>query len=387
VYGSPAVVDGKAFIGSTDNNIYCFDASTGNEIWNYTTNDGVPSSPAVSNGKVYIGSWDRNVYCLDANTGNKIWNYTTDGRIWSSPAVVDDKVFVGTYRGGESVYCLDADTGGKIWNYTTEGSIMSSPAVAYGNVYIGAQTYDGVSCHVYGLDADTGVEIWIYTTEGDIHHSSAAVGGGKVCIGTWGEEGCPGYPGPPGNTHCLDADTGDLIWKYETAPSYYQSSSPVIAYGMVFTGGDYSVLALSASTVVSCAADGTGKDTFLPGEEVYVKGSVLPASTDVTIYIILDGEDALPGNAVASATCTTEADGSLLTTLVWSPPLTVGEYDIWVDANQNGIYDGSDVWNDATIWIYAFNVIPEPAVIVSAVLMFGALGSIYFLRKHKPRSN
>jgi outer membrane protein assembly factor BamB len=47
---------------------------TNNVLWNYTTGYWVYSSPAVADGKVYIGSADYNVYCLDADTGVYIWN-------------------------------------------------------------------------------------------------------------------------------------------------------------------------------------------------------------------------------------------------------------------------------------------------------------------------
>ena len=78
-------------------------------IWNYTPGGDVISSPAVADGKVYVGSYDNNVYCLDAATGANIWNYTTGGWVWSSPAVADGKVYVGS--NDDNVYCLNAVTG------------------------------------------------------------------------------------------------------------------------------------------------------------------------------------------------------------------------------------------------------------------------------------
>jgi len=90
-------------------------APNNNEIlWNYTTITrsgtyghtvrGVFSSPAVADGKVYVGSHDDNVYCLNASTGAKIWNYTTGDNVISSPAVVDGNVYVGSDDG--KVYCF-----------------------------------------------------------------------------------------------------------------------------------------------------------------------------------------------------------------------------------------------------------------------------------------
>ena len=69
VTSSPAVSDGRVFIGSLDHNIYALNASTGMLLWNYTTGDMVSSSPAVADGKVYFGSYDGNVYALNAVNG------------------------------------------------------------------------------------------------------------------------------------------------------------------------------------------------------------------------------------------------------------------------------------------------------------------------------
>jgi hypothetical protein len=40
------------------------DAETGDMIWSYTTGRLVHSSPAVANGKIYIGSYDSKIYCF-----------------------------------------------------------------------------------------------------------------------------------------------------------------------------------------------------------------------------------------------------------------------------------------------------------------------------------
>ncbi|UCE16735.1 MAG: PQQ-binding-like beta-propeller repeat protein, partial [Candidatus Bathyarchaeota archaeon] len=91
--------------------------NTNHTIWNYTTGDRVVSSPAVADGKVFVGSDDWKVYCLDASTGAHIWNYTTGSDVDSSPAVADGKVYVGSWD--NKVYCLNASSGTHIWNYTT----------------------------------------------------------------------------------------------------------------------------------------------------------------------------------------------------------------------------------------------------------------------------
>ncbi|HEC94457.1 MAG TPA: hypothetical protein ENI45_00650, partial [Thermoplasmatales archaeon] len=74
-FSSPAVVDGKIYVGSHDQRVYCLDACNGSEIWCYTTGDIIVSSPAVQDNRVYVGSCDGKIYCLNADTGSKIWSY------------------------------------------------------------------------------------------------------------------------------------------------------------------------------------------------------------------------------------------------------------------------------------------------------------------------
>ena len=104
MYSSPAVADGRVYVGSGDDKVYCLDASTGTQVWNYTTGNIVDSSPAVADGRVYVGSYDGRVYCLDASTGAQVWNYTTGNYVFSSPAVADGVLFVGS--GDGSVYAF-----------------------------------------------------------------------------------------------------------------------------------------------------------------------------------------------------------------------------------------------------------------------------------------
>jgi outer membrane protein assembly factor BamB len=141
IHSSPAVVDGKVYIGSEDKNVYCIDAISGTLVWNYTTGDLVDSSPAVTDGKVYIGSNDHLVYCLDASTGEQLWNYTTGDAVLSSPTVSEGKVYIGSYDG--YLYSLDAITGAQIWNYST-GDAVTSSHCADGKVYI-ASRYGNVT--------------------------------------------------------------------------------------------------------------------------------------------------------------------------------------------------------------------------------------------------
>jgi len=238
---SPAVVDGRVFIGSSaadDKRVYCLNETDGTLIWSYETNGWITSSPAVFEGKVFIGSEDGSVYSLNATTGALIWKYATDGRVhYSSPAVVDGRVFIGIswlYDSKGYLYSLNATTGAYIWNYTVPQNVYSSPAVVDGRVFIGA-TGPGRG-RVYSLNETTGENIWTYTTGDHVGRSSPAVSDGMVFIGSFDHK-----------VYALDMFTGSLIWSY-TASSWIDSS-PAVANGRVFIASeDGNIYSLNETT-------------------------------------------------------------------------------------------------------------------------------------------
>jgi len=345
---SPAVVDGRVYVGSNNNKVYCLDADTGGKIWDYSTDDGVYlSSPAVADGKVYINENDE-VLCLDADTGSKIWSFTSGGG-YSSPAVADGKVYVGS--DDKKMYCLDTDTGNKIWNYTTGSSVKSSPAVVNGKIYFGSQDKN-----VYCLDLDTGILIWSYTTDGSVK-SSPAVVNGKVYIGSEDD-----------NIYCLDADTGSKIWSY--SPFCVTYSSPAVAYGRVYIGGYCSgkVLCLDADTGSKIWSYTT--DNLIWSSPAVADGKVYIGSNDKKLYCLFaeTGNQIwsyTTGNAVITSPAVADenvyissCDGFIYCFgVVYLPPVSdfywTPEYP---DPSETVTFDGSDSYDpDGVIVLYEWD--------------------------------
>src|SRR5262249_27469483 len=64
-YSSAAVVGDKVVVGGRDKIVHCLNSKTGKQIWTFLTKARVDSSPAVAEGRVYIGSNDGRLYVLD----------------------------------------------------------------------------------------------------------------------------------------------------------------------------------------------------------------------------------------------------------------------------------------------------------------------------------
>ncbi len=243
VYSSAAIENGRVYIASRDRRIYCLpeDDPNGdgliaaNEVhWSYTTGGVVESSPIVSGGKVYCGSMDDYLYCLDATTGGLVWRRNMGEDIVSSPAVVGDRVYMGAgyyYTTGSSIFrCLNATTGDYVWNVTVSGKAVASPVVVDGKVYLGAAYPGDVYC-LPAEDPDSNGNIsadeiiWTYATNSDIE-ATPAVANGKVFVG------CANAFGGTNKVVCLNSANGNLIWNYNALHWIY--SSPAVGDGKVF---------------------------------------------------------------------------------------------------------------------------------------------------------
>ncbi len=206
IQSSPVVVEDRVYFGGDDTKIYCLDAQTGDEIWNYSTGNAVKSTPALLDDILYVGSTDGNFYAIDAIYGEKQWNYTlsTYAQIWSSPAISNDLIFFGADDG--NLYALNIsnkNVPALEWVFPTGGLIQSSPAVNWPFVYIGS-----VDGGVYCIWANNGTQKWvfepadsydIYSTP-TIYNNSVYIGNGKYEIG--------------GALFCIDAQTGEEKWKF-----------------------------------------------------------------------------------------------------------------------------------------------------------------------------
>jgi outer membrane protein assembly factor BamB len=258
--GCPAVAEGKVYSGSMwTRHVHCLNASTGEVIWNFTSDNinanFIGCSPAVVDNRVYIGS-NYGLYCLNASTGEQIWHHGSYEV--SSPAVVDDKLYC---KAGNTFYCLNATTGETIWDYLGIGlgSLLcpSSPAVDDGKVYVGG--WNGVHC----LNVSTGEDLWIFATTSNVDSSPALVDD-KV------------YVGSDNNIYCLNASTGQRLWKYTTGNTI-GSCSPAVANGRVFIashdGKLYCLNALTGDFIWSYEASYD-----------YFEGSLSPAVADDKLY-------------------------------------------------------------------------------------------------------
>jgi outer membrane protein assembly factor BamB len=266
VLSSPAVVDGKVYVGSHDKNWYCLDAYTGEKIWNYTIDFYVRSSCAVVNGRVFTGADDGNFYCLDADTGELIWSRATSAHYpglmvptefepRSSPIVMGGRMYVGALDG--KVYCLDTADGSIEWTHDFGTPVIGSPAYSDGKIYITATDW-----YLYALNANDGSLEWQSDFTINLHVvppdrssmgniGTPTVAEGLVVVGGGCQYGTAepdydyvanGHSEPSGawggtiRMAAFDAETGDSVWNISRAGNTQPGYVPCYFDGQIYAG-------------------------------------------------------------------------------------------------------------------------------------------------------
>lgn len=270
---SPAVVDGKVYVSSGDDKIYCLDADTGASIWNYSLYWDA-SSPTVARGKVYLGG-ESGILCLNADWGTEIWNEDYSSGQTTSPVVADGLVYIGTPGG--RVWSFIADTGDFRSNYEVTGRIHSSPAVADGKVVIVHGDDDGGWVTWLKIEEPWSSlsPKWSYPFDGVNVMLSPAVADGLV------------YVGSEYAVHCLEYDVyqEEVTEKWEFPEEYWErvTSSPTVADGEVYIGFEDRVYCLDAYTGVPTWNYTTG---FPVTSTAVADGNVYVSSDDGKIYCL-----------------------------------------------------------------------------------------------------
>ena len=277
LFSSPAISDGKVFIGSATKYLYCVDLKSGKLLWKSDASDWIRSRPLVTGNTVTFASLDGKVtalkfnksgyeklwskhaghhqifgdlsgngngilacssdlylYSLNPCTGEIQWRHSLiestymdgerimgdivagGGDFQSPPTVSDGTVYVGTPS--RFVFAMDAKTGKELWRFETSGQVSGAPSVYKGRVYFGQQ---GGNEEMYCVCAETGEPIWsskvgwVWTT--------STPDDTQVYTGT-----------VDGRIIALEADTGKEVWQHLTNGGVYPA--PAVDDQRVYTG-------------------------------------------------------------------------------------------------------------------------------------------------------
>ena len=185
------------------------------------------------------------------------------------------------------VVALDTNTGAELWTFPnakllaaepdfTMKPAFSAPVYADGRVYVGEGLHQHTDSRMFCLDAATGDLLWKYQTDSHTE-STPVVAEGKVVFGA-------GYHG----IHCLDAVKGpgadnQPLWRFPKNAkaedrALHVDANPVIANGCVYAGSGYKPEYVKQDGKVNsvfCLDLNTGEPKWQVRQEDSVYGSLL----------------------------------------------------------------------------------------------------------------
>lgn len=135
-----------------------------------------------------------------------LWSFKLDKTGFEgTPAIAEGMVFLGDVGTGDEttgkLFAFDLKTGDVKWRFDgAKLGFVASPAYRNGKVYVG----DGEGTF-FCLDAKSGEEVWKYQMDAEVAAGANFVGD-KILVGC-----------QDSHIYCLNADTGKVVWKQQIA--------------------------------------------------------------------------------------------------------------------------------------------------------------------------
>ena len=274
IQDSPVLYAGRLYISCTNeypatnrSKLYCIWSENGSVAWYNSTRNARDISPAVVDGKVYGAGFDNLLTCFDAMTGDVIWQ-STEQITSSHPVVVNNNVFGAS---DTSVYCVHDGT--TVWEFPLDSGFLvaSTIVVGSGRVIVGAlNPLASVPGVIYCLNTETGQEYWDYSsqTNGE-YNAKPTIAQDRLYI----SEDTGVGPARRARICCFDIFTGDLI-----SAHYVNNGSTNYVYGTLSIADGLLVLGSSESDSVNVWGG------------IYCYGEITTSEPDLTITDISGGK-------------------------------------------------------------------------------------------------
>ncbi|MBI1360463.1 MAG: PQQ-binding-like beta-propeller repeat protein [Alphaproteobacteria bacterium] len=279
--GGLAVAGDKLLVSSGFGYLAALSTADGKELWRERTDSPLSGSPAVIGPRAFVTSTDNQIYAFDVNTGEIIWSdqaIAESARILSSPSpAVNEDLLVAPYTSGELIAYLPAN-GRRLWQdtLTTIGrftplsainDIAGHPTIEGGIAY--AASYSGV---LTAIDTRSGQRLWAILFGSRL---GPIVAGDYLFI-----------VGVEGQVACIQKIDGKVVW-VRNLPEYKKVkkkkgrivwTGPLIASNrLIVVNSEGELLALSPQTGETTAEMKLGSDVLIQ-----------PVAANGLMYVLTD---------------------------------------------------------------------------------------------------
>ncbi|MGF1586721.1 MAG: PQQ-binding-like beta-propeller repeat protein [Bacteroidales bacterium] len=214
IKSSPVISNSRIIIGSGDGYVYCLDMQ-GKLLWKFDSGNTIEAPALIHNQKVYIGNLGGSLYSLEISTGNVVWEYTTDNQIMATPNIWSDGktelLLIGSYD--YYLHAVNPKDGSMVWKYELFNYLNAAVAIENDKAIFGG--CDGL-LHI--VDIRTGkpgeaMEIASYVA------GSASLENGRAYVGDY-----------DGRFTAADYINGKILWTWEDK----ERNLPFIASPSIF---------------------------------------------------------------------------------------------------------------------------------------------------------
>jgi eukaryotic-like serine/threonine-protein kinase len=257
VDANPIVVDGTAYVGSSDGHLYAVDVATGQLAWRYAAPE-VSAAPTYTMGLVCVAGVTGNFYAINGRTGLLAWQRTTSAapeltRSWAVDA--DLAKVIMPADGALQVY--DAANGATSATFTTQAGYSGTVTAADNTVYV-----LDLAGALRAISVAPGGNAWSTALlQGDTAGTGLVIAGDTIYLGT-----------TAGTLYSVNTTTGQANWSYPAGHGL--RSDPVIMYGNVYftdvSGLLHAITAPEAKQVWTYSTGGSGSaGPAVAGGQVY----------------------------------------------------------------------------------------------------------------------
>lgn len=127
----------------------------------------------------------------------------------------------------------------------------------------------------------------------------------------------------------------------------------------------------ASASIFTCNSTGNEKTSFYTNETVYITSTtnITNQSKTIKFYVATHRTWSFGINLTAvanfSKTISTNSSGHVPVSVLWSPPLSIGNYDVIADMNGNTTFDSEDLLYNATGDGFSVVEQPVPKLIIS----------------------
>ncbi|MBF8224520.1 outer membrane protein assembly factor BamB family protein [Halomonas sp. 328] len=224
---SPTIYNNMVFLVSMSSHLFSLSIDSGEEVWRLPIQGG-RGQPLISNTSLYLQDASQTIYSFSPDSGEVVWSHrpsSTTGRYSSTPAIDDCFIYAMELRDEyNSIVKINKHNGEQVAEFPIEFRSSSSISLTDGIAFFGDDGDGHAGAHGYmnAMDAESGELIWRFETEGFVR-GAAAIAGDTVYFGS-GDH----------HLYAVDRHTGEMRWRYETGAGI--TSTPAIVDGRVYFG-------------------------------------------------------------------------------------------------------------------------------------------------------